>query len=184
MRACERTDGLHPEGERWVEGAQIAVELDDGHWLRVIANDVGVRSAGRQRVNADVNVGETQNGGKRRCRANARRAIVATALRTGPCGALARLLLSETLSAFCGVCSRSGGRSRDGHRRHRRLEPPHSRTARARPRERRCLPGRRCHHRLCRSTAVPIVRATPRWAAHRIGSVSHPGTARMLNHLM
>ncbi len=50
----------------------IAVELDAGQWLRVIASDVGVRGAGRQRVNADVNVGHAWTGGKRRCRDDAR----------------------------------------------------------------------------------------------------------------
>jgi hypothetical protein len=41
----------------------IAVELDDGHWLRVIASDVGIRGAGRQRVTAEVDVGQSADGG-------------------------------------------------------------------------------------------------------------------------
>jgi hypothetical protein len=69
----------------------IAVELDDGHRLRVIASDVGVRGASRLRVSAD-----------------ARRAVVTPALPAELLrGRSARLLLSDALSAFCGVWNRS-----------------------------------------------------------------------------
>ncbi len=99
-RASERIDVTDaPRAHATSRRRLIAVELDNRHWLRVIASDVGVRGAGRQRVNADVNVGEAQNGGKRRFRADARWAVVATALRTGRCARLWRDRCSARLSA-------------------------------------------------------------------------------------
>ncbi len=58
------------------------------------------------------------------------------------------------------------------------------RMARACRREHRCRPDRRCRDRLTPFDRGSDRAGPRRGAAHRIGSGSHPGTARMLNHPM
>ena len=76
----------------------LAAELDDGHWLRVIASNVGVRGAGRQRVRPRWRRASAERW-KRRYRADARRAVVTPALRTGLVRSSWRRYRSAILSA-------------------------------------------------------------------------------------